>query len=68
MPAPFMQLGICVIMIAVAKHLLLQFSRLMFGLPDPYPAVNRLMDAGRPAVIYFTIRVVSNSGRQRFVL
>ena len=33
------------------EHLRLQFSRLMSGLPVPYPSVGRLMDAGRPAVI-----------------
>ena len=46
---------------SVAKHLRLQFSMLMSGLPVPYPAVGRLMDAGRPAVINSTSRVVFKS-------
>ena len=32
----------------------------MSGLPVPYPAVGRLMDAGIPAVINSTSRVVLN--------
>ena len=40
----------------------LQFYRLMSGLPVPYPAVGRLMDAGIPAVINSTSRVVFKSG------